>query len=41
MKIEWPMDFRVGTTGFFCPGFYCGIGIAYGRELSLYGVPGT
>ncbi|BDA46480.1 hypothetical protein COCOBI_08-5730 [Coccomyxa sp. Obi] len=41
MKSTWPFEFRVGSTGFFCPGIYCGIGIAYGRELSVAGVPGV
>ncbi|CAL8462609.1 g2142 [Coccomyxa elongata] len=41
MKFTWPFEFRVGSTGLFCPGIYCGIGVAYGRELSVAGLPGV
>lgn len=40
MKNSWPLEFRIGSTGFFCPGIYCGIGVACGRELNMGGVPG-
>jgi len=40
MTYVWPLEFRIGSTGFFCPGIYCGIGVAYGRELTMVGVPG-